>query len=146
MKPRIDYQQASPEAMQALIAFELAVLRRDLDPRLLQLVKLRASQINGCAYCIDIELAEARRAGETSARIDLLSVWRDCSLFEPSECAVLAWTEALTWLNDRDAIRRAEADMRVFFDECAVADWNLAIAAINCWNRMGVGFHKPLAQ
>ncbi|MRW85433.1 carboxymuconolactone decarboxylase family protein [Pseudoduganella sp. FT26W] len=146
MKPRIDYQQASPEAMQALIAFELAVLRRDLDPRLLQLVKLRASQINGCAYCIDIELAEARRAGESQARIDLLSVWRDCPLFEPRECAVLAWTEALTRMDDRAAIAGAEADMRVFFDEPAIADWRLAIASINCWNRMGVGFRKPLSQ
>src|SRR5471030_1932060 len=96
MQKRIDYHQASPEAMSALIALELAVQRSGLDPRMLQLLKLRASQINGCAFCIDMESAEARRGGESFRRLSAVALWRDSVLFSAPERATLAWTEALT--------------------------------------------------
>lgn len=144
MPQRLDYHHASPDAMQALIALELAVLRSGLEPRLLQLVKLRASQINGCAFCIDMESGEARRGGETARRLTALCMWQDSALFSSQERAALAWTEALTMLSERSAIDHAHASMRAVFDEKQVADWALAIAAINCWNRVGAGFRAAI--
>jgi AhpD family alkylhydroperoxidase len=143
-KQRLDYHQASPDAMNALLALELAVLRLGLDPRLMQLVKLRASQINGCAYCIDMESGEARRAGEDVRRLGALALWRDSTLFSDTERAALTWTEALTCLNDRAAIDAARAAMNAHFDAAQVENWALAIAAINGWNRVGVGFRKAI--
>lgn len=144
MRTRVDYHQASPEALKALIALELAVQRCGLDARLLQLVKLRASQINGCAFCIDMESAEARRAGVSFRRLAALALWRDSPLFSEPERAALAWTEALTELGPA-APRDAALDlMSRHFDARQIADWTLAIAAINCWNRMGVGFRKTV--
>lgn len=144
MQQRLDYHQASPDAMNALIALELAVLRLGLDPRLMQLVKLRASQINGCAYCIDIESAEASRGGEASRRLSALSLWRDSGLFSVQERAALAWTEALTHLDNRAAMDAARNAMSSVFDERHIENWALAIAAINCWNRVGIGFRKAI--
>ncbi|MBV6325450.1 carboxymuconolactone decarboxylase family protein [Duganella violaceipulchra] len=144
MKQRLDYHQASPDALNALIALELAVLRLGLDPRLLQLVKLRASQINGCAYCVDIESDEARRVGEAPRRLFTLSLWRESTLFSAQERAALAWTEALTQLNNRAAINEARALMSAVFDEQQIENWALAIVAINCWNRVGIGFRKAI--
>lgn len=144
MKQRLDYHQASPDAMQALLAFELAVQRSPLAPRLLQLVKLRASQINRCAWCIDMESVEAKRGGETPRRLSALAVWRGSACFDAGERAALAWTEALTGPLDPAAIDAAHAAMRAVFDERQIADWALAIAAINCWNRIGVGFRKAI--
>jgi len=142
MDARIDYYAASPESMRALIGLELAVQRAGLDPALLQLVKLRASQINGCAFCLDMESAEARRGGETPRRLSALPVWRDSPLFGPAERAALAWTEALTRIAPRAEVDAARAAMAAHYDEARIADWTLAVAAINCWNRMGVGFRK----
>lgn len=144
MAQRSDYQRASPEAMRALIALELAVLRSGLDPRLLQLVKLRSSQLNGCAYCVDIESGEARRGGETPPRLAALALWRHSTLFTEPERAALAWAEALTMLPGRAALDLARARMAEQFDEKQVADWALAIASINCWNRFGVAFRKAI--
>src|SRR5471030_1526335 len=112
---RLDYHQASPDAMNALMALELTVLRLGLEPRLLQLVKLRASQINGCAYCIDMESGEARRGGETPRRLGALALWRESALFSEPERAALAWTEALTLLSDRAVIDAARTAMEAAF-------------------------------
>ena len=144
MKQRLDYHQASPDAMNALMALELTVLRLGLDPRLMQLVKLRASQINGCAYCLDIESDEARRGGETPRRLSALTLWRESSLFSVQERAALEWTEALTLPDDKAAIDRARAAMSAVFDERHIENWALAIVAINCWNRVGIGFRKAI--
>ncbi len=142
MDARIDYYAASPESMRAMIGLELAVQRAGLEPALLQLVKLRASQINGCAFCIDMESAEARRGGETPRRLSALPVWRDSPLFAPAERAALAWTEALTRIAPRPELDAARAAMAGYYDDGQIVGWTLAIAAINCWNRMGVGFRK----
>ncbi|WP_296000666.1 carboxymuconolactone decarboxylase family protein [Rugamonas sp.] len=144
MKNRIDYHQASPEAIKALIALELAVQRSGLDLRMLQLVKMRASQINGCAFCVDMESAEAMRAGESFRRLAAVAQWRDSALFSGPERATLAWTEALTELGAPAARDSAMSAMSRHFDARQIGDWTLAVAAINCWNRMGVGFRKAI--
>jgi len=144
MQTRIDYHLASPAALNALLTLELAVQRCGLDAHLLQLVKLRASQINGCAFCIDMESAEARRAGVSFRRLGALALWRDSALFSAPERAALAWTEALTELGGAAPRDAAFDSMARHFDAKHIADWTLAIAAINCWNRMGVGFRKTV--
>jgi AhpD family alkylhydroperoxidase len=142
MKHRIDYYDASPTAMHALIALELAVAARGLDSSLLQLVKLRASQINQCAFCIDVESAEALRGGELARRLTALALWRDSPLFSDQERAALAWTEQLTNLNNYAATDATFALLSLSFTEQQMVDLTLAIGAINAWNRMGVGFRR----
>lgn len=144
MPQRLDCYQASPDAMQALLALELAVQQSGLEPRLLQLVKLRASQINRCAWCIDMESVEAKRGAETPRRLAALAVWQGSACFSARERAALAWTEALTKPVDTAALAQAHAAMRAVFDDRQIANWALAIAAINCWNRFGVGFRKAI--
>ena len=145
MKQRIAYYQASPEAMQALMALEVAVSRCGLASHLLTLAKLRASPINRCVFCLDIEAAEARRGGESSQRLAALTVRRDRMLFSARECAVLAWTEALTTLDNGHAPCAALDELRQQFNDRKIGNLTLAIAAINCWTRMGAGFRRPLS-
>lgn len=146
MAHRIDYYLASPDAMNALLAVEVALSRCALEPRLLQLVKLRASQINQCAFCVDMENAEARRAGESPRRLDALALWQHSELFTGRERAALAWTEVLTRMDREHDDSRALDALRVQFSEEQIGDLSLAIAAINCWNRMGVGFRRTLSS
>ena len=96
MEPRLDFYKASPEALKALIALEVALGKLDLDPLLIDLVKLRASQINGCAYCVDLHASDARKKGETERRLYAVPVWRETPFFTSRERAALAWTEAIT--------------------------------------------------
>lgn len=142
MEQRIDYYEASPAAMHALIALELAVAGCGLDRSLLQLVKLRASQINECAFCIDVESVEALRSRESVRRLSALALWRDSPLFSFQERAALAWTEQLTDLNNSAATDETFAQLRLNFTEKQMVDLTLAIGAINAWNRMGVGFRR----
>lgn len=143
MGHRIDYYDASPAAMQALIALELAVTRSGLDSRLVQLIKVRASQINQCAFCIDVESAEALRAGESARRLGALALWRDSPLFSDQERAALAWTEQLTEMNNNNAAADENyALLSLSFSEKQMVDLTLAIVTVNAWNRMGVGFRR----
>lgn len=142
MEHRIDYYDASPAAMHALIALELAVAGCGLDSSLLQLVKLRASQINKCAFCIDVESIEALRGGESARRLSALALWRDSPLFSDQERAALAWSEQLTELNNSAATDETFALLSLSFTEKQMVDLTLAIGAINAWNRMGVGFRR----
>ena len=96
MQPRLDFYKASPAAAKAMIALESAVTQLGLDPGLLDLIKLRASQINGCAYCVDMHSADAQKRGETERRLHAVVVWRESPFFTERERAALAWTEALT--------------------------------------------------
>lgn len=144
MTQRIDYYDASPGAMQALIALELTVARSGLDSRLLQLVKLRASQINKCAFCIDMESVEARHCGESAQRLSALALWRDSTLFAAEERAALAWTEELTEMNSGAASDETFSLLSASFSEKQMVDLTLAISTINAWNRMGVGFRRAL--
>ena len=96
MEQRLDFYKASPDALKALIALEVAVGKLGLEPALLDLVKLRASQINGCAFCVDLHASDLRKKGETERRLYAVPVWRETPFFTPRERAALGWTEAIT--------------------------------------------------
>ncbi|EJL01896.1 MULTISPECIES: carboxymuconolactone decarboxylase family protein [Pseudomonas] len=142
MQPRIDFYTASPEALKAMIALETAVSKLGLEKPLLELVKLRSSQINGCAFCIDMHTADARKDGETERRLYAVTAWREAPFFTPRERAALAWTEALTRLSDTHA---PDADFELLnqhFTAKEMVDLTVAINTINGWNRLAVGFRK----
>lgn len=142
MKTRTDFYKASPDAMKAMMALEVAISKLGLEKSLIELVKLRASQINGCAFCIDMHTSDARKAGETERRLYGVTAWRETPFFTERERAALAWTEALTRVADTHA---PDADYEMAaaqFSEKELVDLTLAINAINSWNRFSVGFRK----
>jgi AhpD family alkylhydroperoxidase len=142
LKTRADFYQASPDAVKVMIALEVAISKLGLEPSLLELVKLRASQINGCAFCVDMHTTDARKAGETERRLYGVTVWRETPFFTDRERAALAWTESLTRLADTHA-PDADYDMAAAqFSDKEMVDLTLAINAINSWNRFAVGFRK----
>jgi AhpD family alkylhydroperoxidase len=112
-----------------------------LEPRLLDLVKMRTSQINGCAFCIDMHSKDARAAGETEQRLYALDAWRDTPFFTERERAALAWTEALPLIRDGHAPDDVYDQVRPHFDDEELLALTLAIVAINAWNRLAIGFH-----
>lgn len=140
MHERIEWAKHAPEAYKAMIGLEQALLASGLEHSLLELVRLRASQINGCAYCINLHANDARKAGETEARLQTLSVWRETRYFSARECAALAWLESLTRLPERGAPQPEYAAVLEQFTEKEAVNLTLAIATINAWNRFGVGF------
>ena len=144
MTQRLDFYKASPDAMKAMIALEGAITKLGLEPALLDLVKLRASQINGCAYCVDLHSSDLRKKGETERRLYAVPVWRETPFFSPRERAALTWTEALTLLPQTHAPDADFAAMREQFSERELVDLTLAIGTINTWNRLSVGFRKTL--
>ena len=146
MQQRLDFYKASPDAIKALLALEVALGKRGLDTTLVNLVKLRASQINGCAYCVDTHTSDARKAGEAERRLYAVSVWRETPFFTPRERAALAWTESLTCLAQTHAADSDYALLRAQFNEVERVDLTLVIGAINIWNRLGVGFRKTPAS
>lgn len=142
MTPRMDYYSASPDALKAMLALEAAVSKLPLEKPLLELVKLRASQINGCAFCVDLHSSDARKRGETERRLYSVAVWRESPFFSPRERAALAWTESLTRLAETHAPDEDYAQLATEFSERERVDLTLAINTINCWNRLAVGFRK----
>jgi AhpD family alkylhydroperoxidase len=142
MHARTDFYTASPDAMKAMVALEVAVSKLGLEPSLLELVKLRSSQINGCAFCVDMHTADARKAGETERRLHGVSVWRETPFFTAREQAALAWTEALTSLATSHAPDADYALLQAQFSPKEQVDLTVAINTINGWNRLGVGFRK----
>lgn len=140
---RLDYETVLPSGPQALLGVEKVVAASSLEPKLLELVKLRASQINGCAFCVDMHTKDARAIGEEEQRLHLVAVWREAPCFSEHERAALAWTETITLLPTSGAPDDIYAELtRVFFPEEIVA-LTLGIALINTWNRLSVGFHRP---
>lgn len=142
LEPRIGratFRRLSPDAVAALLALDQAVSASGLDPGLVELVKLRASQVNGCAFCIQHHLTIARTLRVSREKLDLLAAWPDAGVFSPRERAALAWTEALTevtlGISDEDY-----EDVREHFSEAQLAHLSVAIATINAWNRISVGF------
>lgn len=142
METRIDFYTASPDVMKAMIALEGAVNKLGLEPSLLELVKVRASQINGCAFCLDMHTADARKAGETERRLYAVTAWRETPFFTPRERAALAWTEALTLVAQTHAPDEDYALLRAQFNDAEMVNLSLAINTINSWNRLAVGFRK----
>ncbi|VVP57049.1 hypothetical protein PS903_05694 [Pseudomonas fluorescens] len=142
MQPRIDFYTASPDALKAMIALDTAVSKLPLEKPLIELVKLRASQINGCAFCVDMHTADARKAGETERRLYAVSVWRETPFFTPRERAALAWTESLTQLSQTHAPDEDYELAAAQFTPKELVDLTVAICTINSWNRLAVGFRK----
>jgi len=142
MSQRLNFYGASPEAIKALSALEGAVNKLGLEPALLELVKLRASQINGCAFCVDMHSSDARKAGETERRLHGVSVWRETPFFTERERAALGWTEALTQLSLTHAPDADYEALKAQFNDKEMVDLTLAISTINAWNRFAVGFRK----
>ena len=140
MQARIDYLKITPAARAALSAVDEYVHKSGLEPALLDLVKLRASQINGCAYCIDMHSKDARARGESEQRLYALSAWRETPFFTERERAALAWAEAVT-LVSRDHVPDDVYQMvRKHFEEKQLIDLTMAVVAINSWNRVAISF------
>ena len=140
MQARLDPRKAAPAAMTAMSNLHAYVRQCGLDHQLLELVKLRASQINGCAWCMDMHTKELRIAGEAEQRLYLLSAWRECPFYSERERAALAWTEALTLLTDGNVPDDVFALARTHFSEEELVNLTLAIVAINGANRINVAF------
>ena len=143
MHARLDFPTAAPDAYKAVLALDRYVKHDSgIDHRLLHLIKLRASQINCCAYCVDMHTREARRDGLSEQWINLLSVWQESPLYDARERAVLGWTEALTNLAQTRAPAAAYEALRAFFSEAEMTRLTVAIGTINVWNRLCVGFRS----
>lgn len=142
MKPRLDAFAAAPDAMKAMLALETCLQGAGIEPKLYGLVKIRASQINGCAYCIHMHTGEARAAGESEERLYLLSAWRESPLYSERERAALAWTEALTLLAQTRAADEDYERAHEHFSPRELVELTLLIGAINIWNRIAVGFRS----
>ncbi|GBQ87950.1 hypothetical protein AA23498_0259 [Acetobacter nitrogenifigens DSM 23921 = NBRC 105050] len=142
MQPRLDYFAAAPGVMQAMLALEKTVATSGLEKSLIELVKTRASQINGCAFCIDMHTRDAIKDGEATARLFLLDAWREAPLYSPREQAALAWTEALTRVADTHAPDEDWARVKAHFSEEEIVKLTLLIATINGWNRLAIGFRS----
>ena len=141
MNSRLDWFTAVPAAAQALLHVQAFVNKSGLEPKLLELVKLRASQINGCAYCIDMHTKDARAAGETEQRLYLLDAWHEAAhLYSERERAAIAWTEALTRLGEAHVPDDVYAQVRARFSDAELVSLTLAVTAINSWNRMNIAF------
>lgn len=143
MRELLNYAKASPAAVAALRGMESYVRGCGLSPTLLELMRMRASQINGCAYCIDMHSKDARAAGETEQRLYGLAAWRDTTWFDERERAVLAWTEAVTTLAQAPVPEQLYDDLRRHFSEKEIADLTLAVAVINSWNRLAAPLRWP---
>src|SRR5574337_1783870 len=142
MKPRIDYRKAAQEAFKAMLELEAGVHRGGLEKPLIELVKMRASQINGCGYCLDMHSKDARAAGETEQRLYVLPAWREAPFYSARERAALAWTEALTRIAGNDVTDALYAEVRAQFSDRELVDLSLAIIAINGWNRLAIPFRS----
>ena len=143
---RIDYQKTFPDGAKAMMSLEAAVRRSGLEPLLCELVKLRVSQINGCAYCLDMHSKDARATGEDEQRLHVLAAWREAPFYSPRERAALAWCEALTLLPQTGAPDDVFADLEAEFSTEEIAALTFQIVAINGWNRLAVGFRTPVGD
>ncbi len=141
MQPRLDYTKAAPAgAVEAMRGLEKYLAGCGLEQSLVELVKMRASQINGCAYCLDMHSKDARAAGETEQRLYLLDAWREAPMYTDRERAALAWTEAVTLITAGHVPDDVYANAREQFSEEELVNLTLAIIAINGWNRLAIAF------
>jgi AhpD family alkylhydroperoxidase len=140
MKPRMNFYKTAPDTLKALGALETHVQSTGLEKSLIELVKIRASQINGCAYCINMHTDDARKHGETEQRIYLLSAWRESPLYSDRERAALTWTEAVTLISETRAPDDVYEQVRAQFSEEETVNLTMLIATINAWNRIAISF------
>ncbi len=142
---RLSVHEVDPKAYEAVRGLERYVRAGNLEPRLLSLIKIRASQLNGCAYCLDMHAGEARAVGESQRRLDILAAWREASgMFSDRERAALAFTEAVTLIGEAGVPDAVWEDVTRSFDQNEVVRLLLAVAAINVWNRLAVATHQEL--
>ncbi len=147
MKARLEYAKVAPGIREAMLGLERYVAKnRNLPRPLLNLVKTRASQINRCAWCLDMHTKDAIADGEDPQRLYALDAWRDTPFFTAKERAALAWTEAVTLLADQDITDVLFEEVRKHFSEKDLADLTLAVVAINGWNRLNVPFRTPVGD
>ena len=140
MKPRLNPYQAGPDAMKAVAALETYVKGSGLEASLIELIKMRASQINGCAYCLDMHARDARAKGESEQRLYLLDAWRESPLYSDRERAALAWTEAVTLGSQTRVLDEVYEEARRNFSEEELVKLTVAVATINAWNRIAISF------
>lgn len=146
MTARIDIFRTSPRSAQAMMALQTHVNTAGLERKLLTLVKLRASQINHCAFCIDMHTKDARAAGETEQRLYLLNAWREAPFYDERERAALEWTEALTLLTEGFVPDEVYESVRKHFTDEELVKLSMAIVAINGWNRLSVAFRAEVGS
>jgi AhpD family alkylhydroperoxidase len=144
--PRLDYARESPRGIGALHQLEQYLKASGLEKPLLHLIKTRASQINGCAYCLDMHTKDARAGGETEQRLYTLSAWRETPFFSERERAALAFTECVTLIAEHHDDDAAYVELQKHFSSKEIIDLTLAIVAINAWNRLGVTFQAPVGS
>ena len=152
MHPRLEYKEIAPGAFEAMRGVESYVRQTGLEPPLLELVRTRASQINHCAYCLDMHTKDARAAGESEQRLYSLSAWRETPFYTERERSALSWTEAVTRIADRSLPDELYEEVRRYFTEKELVDLTMAVIAINGWNRLAISFrsvpgtYQPLLQ
>ncbi|MDY0749070.1 carboxymuconolactone decarboxylase family protein [Paucibacter sp. R3-3] len=142
MEPRLNFYKASPDAMKALGTLEQHIAKCGLEKQLVELVRLRASQINGCAYCVDLHAADALKADEAPRRLATLSVWQETPFFNDRERAALAWTEAVTLVSETHVPDAVWEQIRPHFTPEEIVDLTLLVSTINAWNRFAIAFRK----
>lgn len=142
LTPRMNPYKAAPAAYKPLIELQAYTDQCGLEPSLLELVKTRASQINGCAFCLEMHTREARAAGESEARLYLLNAWHESPLYTDRERAALAWTEAVTRVSETGVPDAAWKAVSAAFSEAEIANLTVAIGMINVWNRLAVSFRS----
>ncbi|HSD53642.1 MAG TPA: carboxymuconolactone decarboxylase family protein [Burkholderiales bacterium] len=140
MQSRLDYTKVGAGALKTMLDIEAYLVRSGLERPLIHLIKMRASQINGCAYCLDMHSKDARAEGESEQRLYALDAWRETPFYTPRERAALAWTEALTLIAQTHAPDDVYGTARAQFSEQELVDLTLAVVAINGWNRIAIGF------
>jgi AhpD family alkylhydroperoxidase len=137
---RIDFNKAAPEVMKAMLGLEHQIRQSGLESSLLDLVRMRVSQLNGCAYCIDMHSKDARARGETEQRLYELDAWRESPFYSAKERAALAWTEAVTFVASGHVPDDVYREVREQFQEADLVNLTLAVVAINGWNRLSIAF------
>ena len=142
MEPRLDYYTASPQAPKGMLMLEAATFGLSIEKPLLELVKIRVSQLNHCGFCTDMHSMQARQRGESERRLFALCVWRDSPFFSPRERAALAWSESMATLPTSSVSDELFAAMRVEFSEQELVDLTMAVSSISAWNRLAVGFRQ----
>jgi AhpD family alkylhydroperoxidase len=143
MQSRLEYRTASPAAYRAMLGLESFIGKSSkLEPSLIELVKMRASQINGCAFCLDMHSKGARAAGETEQRLYALNAWRETPFFTDRERAAMAWTEAVTLITEGHAPDAVYEETRKHFSEEELVNLTMAVVAINGWNRLAIAFRS----
>lgn len=143
MKARMKYYEKAAQAVQPLYQMGQYLAASTLSPQLKELIEFRVSQINGCAYCLDMHSKDLRASGETEQRIYMLSAWRETELYSPKERAALAWAEALTTLRDQEVPEAVFQEATAQFSEQELIDVTTAVLLINCHNRINIAFRSP---